>query len=114
MFNFVIFLCYIMIRNSGGAIINAGSVHMDLMKSLTLLFLILIKEGESMDTEVINVALQAVSTVGFPIAACYILFTYMKKEQENHKEEVNGLKNVIAENNAILAQLKQLIEDKLP
>ena len=39
MLNYVI-LCYIMIRNSGGAIINAGSVHMDLMKSLTLLFLI--------------------------------------------------------------------------
>ena len=37
----------------------------------------------------------------------------MKKEQENHKEEVNGLKDVIAENNTILAQLKQLIEDKL-
>jgi len=67
-----------------------------------------------MDTELINVALQAVSTVGFPIAACYIMFTYMKQEQANHKAEVDGLKNVISENNAILAQLKQLIEDKLP
>lgn len=63
--------------------------------------------------ELINAGLTAVSTVGFPIAACYIMFTYMKKEQENHKEEVNGLKDVIAENNTILAQLKQLIEDKL-
>ena len=66
-----------------------------------------------MDTDIINVLIQAVSTVGFPIAACYIMFSYMKQEQENHKAEVDGLKNVIAENNAILAQLKQLIEDKL-
>ena len=67
-----------------------------------------------METDIINVLMQAVSTVGFPIAACHIMFSYMKQEQENHKAEVDGLKNVIAENNAILAQLKQLIEDKLP
>ena len=63
--------------------------------------------------ELINAGLSAVSTVGFPIAACYIMFRYMNKEQENHKAEVDGLKNVISENNTILAQLKQLIEDKL-
>ena len=34
-------------------------------------------------------------------------------ETKNHKEEVLDMKNVIAENNAILASLKQLIEDKL-
>lgn len=63
--------------------------------------------------EVINAGLTAVSTVGFPIAACYIMWQYMKKEQENHKAEVDSLKDVISENNVILAQLKQLLEDKL-
>lgn len=63
--------------------------------------------------EMINAGLSAVSTVGFPIAACCIMFRYMNKEQENHKAEIDGLKKVISENNTITAQLKQLIEDKL-
>lgn len=85
---------------------------MDLMKSGMLsLFERMVNIMDSM--ELINAGLSAVSTVGFPIAACCIMFRYMNKEQENHKAEVDGLKNVISENNTILAQLKQLIEDKL-
>ena len=57
--------------------------------------------------------LTAISTVGFPIVACGGIFYYMNKEMETHKEETNGLKEVISKNNEILAQLKQLIEDKL-
>lgn len=57
--------------------------------------------------------LSAISTVGFPIVFCILLFWYLREETKNHKEEVLGMKNVIAENNAILASLKQLIEDKL-
>lgn len=57
--------------------------------------------------------LTAISTIGFPIVACVILFWYLQTESKNHKDEVNDLKNVISENNAILASLKQLIEDKL-
>lgn len=55
----------------------------------------------------------AISTVGFPIVFCIMLFWYLREETKNHKEEVLDLKNVIAENNTILASLKQLIEDKL-
>ena len=54
-----------------------------------------------------------ISTVGFPIAMCLLLFWNMKNEQEVHKTEVMELKDVIAKNNEILASLKQLIEDKL-
>ena len=57
--------------------------------------------------------LTAISTVGFPIVFCIMLFWYLREETKNHKEEVMDLKTVIAENNAILASLKQLIEDKL-
>lgn len=57
--------------------------------------------------------LSAISTVGFPIVFCILLFWYLREETKNHKEEVLDLKNVIAENNTILASLKQLIEDKL-
>lgn len=57
--------------------------------------------------------LSAVSTVGFPIAFCMLLFFYLREETQNHKNEVADLKQVISENNTILASLKQLIEDKL-
>ncbi|MBR2553709.1 MAG: hypothetical protein IKE94_02495 [Aeriscardovia sp.] len=56
---------------------------------------------------------QIISTVGFPIAMCLLLFWNMKQEQETHKNEVMELKDVISRNNEILASLKQLIEDKL-
>ena len=56
---------------------------------------------------------QVISTVGFPIAMSLIMFYFLQKEQENHKEEMLELKNVIAQNNEVLASLKQLIEDKL-
>lgn len=61
----------------------------------------------------INEILTAITTVGFPIVFCLLLFWYLREETKNHKDEVSDLKNVISENNAILASLKQLIEDKL-
>lgn len=57
--------------------------------------------------------MSAISTVGFPIVFCILLFWYLREETKNHKDEVSELKSVISENNAILASLKQLIEDKL-
>ena len=63
--------------------------------------------------EDVNVLIQAVSTVGFPIVMCGIMFWFLWKEQENHKAEMLSLKEVIAENNTVLVGLKQLIEDKL-
>ena len=63
--------------------------------------------------ENINVVIQAISTVGFPIVMCGIMFWFLNKEQENHKNEMLSLKEVIAENNKVLEGLKQLIDDKL-
>lgn len=63
--------------------------------------------------EDINTIIQAISTVGFPIVMCGIMFWFLNKEQENHKAEMLSLKEVISENNKVLEGLKQLIEDKL-
>lgn len=63
--------------------------------------------------EYADVIVQVISTVGFPIAMCLIMFWFLNKEQETHKQEMNDLKDVIGRNNEILAGLKQLIEDKL-
>ena len=57
--------------------------------------------------------IQSVSTIGFPIVMCGVMFWFLNKEQETHKEEMLALRNVIAQNNEVLASLKQLIEDKL-
>lgn len=57
--------------------------------------------------------LTAISTIGFPIVCCLLLFWYLREETNSHKTEMNELKEVISENNAVLASLKQLIEDKL-
>lgn len=56
---------------------------------------------------------QIVSTTGFPIAMCVLLFIYMKEQMKTHKEETDQLKDVITENTIMLASLKQLLEDKL-
>lgn len=61
----------------------------------------------------VNVIIQAISTVGFPIVMCGIMFWFLWKEQESHKDEMFSLKEVISENNKVLEGLKQLIEDKL-
>lgn len=63
--------------------------------------------------ENIDLIIQAISTVGFPIAMCVIMFWFLNREQQTHKEEMNDLKDVIAKNNEVLASIKQLIEDKL-
>ena len=61
----------------------------------------------------INEILTAVSTVGFPIAACGAMFWKNWKTDQAHKEEIDGLKNVISENTVALVSIKQLIEDKM-
>lgn len=63
--------------------------------------------------ENLDVITQAIGTIGFPIVMTLIMFYFLNKEQENHKAEMKELKDVIAGNNEVLAQLKQLIEDKL-
>lgn len=40
---------------------------------------------------------QFISSVGFPIAMCLLMFWYMQKESENHRAETDGLKEAINE-----------------
>lgn len=39
--------------------------------------------------------IQIVSTLGFPIAMCLLLFWYLQKESETHRTETNALKDAI-------------------
>lgn len=51
----------------------------------------------------------AISTVGFPIVMCILIFYYMEKESESHKREVDGLKEVLTELKISITQLTDKI-----
>lgn len=57
----------------------------------------------------INIILQAISTVGFPIVCCAALFWMINKQDENHKAEVNALRSVLEENTKAIIQLRDLL-----
>lgn len=52
-----------------------------------------------------------ISSVGFPIAMCLLIFWYMQKETENHREETNGLKDAINELKLAITTLINKIEN---
>lgn len=54
----------------------------------------------------INIVLQAISTVGFPIVCCGALFWKMNKDNERHKQEMETLRTAIENNTAALIELK--------
>lgn len=58
----------------------------------------------------VNVILQAISTVGFPICACGALFWMINKQDESHKEEINSLRAVLEANTQALTELKDMIK----
>lgn len=57
-----------------------------------------------------NNIITIISNLGFPIAMCGALFWYMIKQREAHKEETEHLKDTIAENTKVLAELTTLIK----
>ena len=60
------------------------------------------KEVMSMDANGITAI---ISSVGFPIAMCLLIFWYLTKQDENHKEEVNKLKEAVDNNTTVLTKL---------
>ena len=52
----------------------------------------------------------AISTVGFPIVGCIALFVALYKQNENHKNEMNELKEAIINNTIALTKLSDKIE----
>lgn len=49
--------------------------------------------------------IQAVSSLGFPIVMCGVLFWYMMQESKSHKEEMVALKDAIIELKIAIASL---------
>lgn len=59
-----------------------------------------------MDNNIVSI----ISSVGFPIAMCLLMFWYMQKETENHREETNGLKDAINELKLAITTLIEKLE----
>ena len=60
-----------------------------------------------MDIQVIG---QLVASLGFPIVAAAALFWFINKQEERHKEEMDGVRKTLEENTSVLASLKELIQ----
>lgn len=41
--------------------------------------------------------LQAISSVGFPIVMCIVMFLYIQKIEERHRQEIESLRHAIDE-----------------
>lgn len=48
--------------------------------------------------------LTLISSYGFPIVMCLVLFFYMQKKDENHKKEIDSLKEAIDNNTQVLSK----------
>lgn len=65
-----------------------------------------ISGGEAME-DIVNV----ISSVGFPIAMSLLLFWYLQKESENHREETNSLRDAITKLEIAITTLVNKLEE---
>lgn len=60
--------------------------------------------------ETLNVIMQAITTVGFPIVAYGAMFWYMVRANDLHKAETDAIKESLNQNTLALQDLKGLLE----
>lgn len=63
-----------------------------------------------MDT--VNIVVQIVQSVGFPIVCCGALFWYMIKQRDVHKEETDKMTTAINNNTQVLTQIITMLGGK--
>lgn len=54
-----------------------------------------------------NVIIQTISSVGFPIVACILLFLQMEKQDARHDEEVRKITESLNNNTIALTKLSE-------
>ena len=50
-----------------------------------------------------------ISSYGFPIVCCVVMFKYLEKERETHRQEIDGMTNALNENTNIIKELRETI-----
>ena len=54
---------------------------------------------------------QLVSSVGFPIVACLVMWKALQDSTSAHKEEMDAMRESLNQNTVVLAELKQMLQD---
>ena len=54
-----------------------------------------------------------ISSVGFPIVACMIMWKTLVDNAAAHKEEMDAMRESLNQNTVVLAELKQMLQDLL-
>ena len=62
--------------------------------------------------EILNVILNAVGVVGFPIVAYGAMFWYMIRKDEQHKEEMDAIRSSLDANTQALIKLTDHLDEK--
>lgn len=57
----------------------------------------------------INMVVQLIGSLGFPIVACIALFWTLNKEQESHKAEMAAVTQALNQNTLVMTELKDTI-----
>lgn len=58
----------------------------------------------------LNMVIEIIKGVGFPIAMCIALFYYMVKQNDKHETETQELRNTVQANTQVLTELCTLIK----
>lgn len=59
-----------------------------------------------------DAVIQAISTVGFPICMCIILFWKMDKQDTDHKEEMSKITTALENNTIAITHLTDMLNEK--
>ena len=59
-----------------------------------------------------NTIMQAIGSLGFPIAVCLMCFWYIKQTSESHKQEIDKLSEALQNNTLALQKLSDRLEGK--
>ena len=57
-----------------------------------------------------NMVVSAISAVGFPIVVACIMIWYLNEERKSHAEEIDKLRETLAENTIAITKLKDFLE----
>lgn len=60
--------------------------------------------------ETLNQLIQAISTVGFPIIMCLILFWYVKYQNDTHTEELSKLREAVDKVSELITKMCDRID----
>lgn len=60
----------------------------------------------------VSMIMQAIGTLGFPIVAAGAMFWLVNKQNDQHKEEMNVVKEALNANTLALVELKNALEDR--